>query len=125
MESWQSNPLLPETRAEVAIPIAIGENVLGVLDVQDDEVDGLGENDVDLLQSIANQVAVALQNARLYQHTQQQVAREALIANINQQIRETTDMEDALKVAVRELGRALGTETSVRLVTKSNGNERE
>ena len=125
VESWQSNPLLPETRAEVAIPIAIGENVLGVLDVQDDEVDGLGENDVDLLQSIANQVAVALQNARLYQHTQQQVAREALIANINQQIRETTDMEDALKVAVRELGRALGTETSVRLVTKSNGNERE
>jgi len=122
VDGWQSNPLLPETRAEVAIPIAIGENVLGVLDVQDDEIDGLGENDVDLLQSIANQVAVALQNARLYQHTQQQVAREALIANINQQIRETTDMEDALKVAVRELGRALVTDARVSLRKPESGN---
>jgi nitrate/nitrite-specific signal transduction histidine kinase len=119
-EGWLPNPLLPDTKAEVAIPIAAGENVLGVLDVQDNEVGGLTEADVDLLQSVANQVASALQNARAYQQTQQQVAREALIANINQQIQTTSDIEEALQVAVRELGRALDADTSVRLTSESN-----
>jgi len=125
VDNWQANPLLPDTRAEVAIPIAIGENVLGVLDVQDNHTGGLGEEDVSLLQAIANQVAVALQNAQAYQRTQQQVTREALIANINQQIQSTTEVEDALQIAVRELGRALGTKTSIHLEAKSNGGERE
>ena len=122
-EGWLPNPLLPETKAEVAIPIAVGENVLGVLDVQDDEIDSLTETDIELLQSIANQVAIALQNAQAYQQTQQQIAQEALMANINQQIQSTTDVEEALQVAVRELGRALGTDTSIRLIAKSNGDK--
>jgi len=123
-EGWLPNPLLPDTRAEAAIPIAIGETVLGVLDVQDNAINGLTEADVDLLQSIANQVATALQNARSYQQAQRQADREALMANINQQIQSTTDIEDALKVAVRELGRALGTDTSVKLHSdKGNGHE--
>jgi len=123
VDGWQSNPLLPNTRAEAAIPIAIGENVFGVLDVQADETNGLADTDVDLLTSIANQVASALQNARTYQHSQQQVTREALIANINQRIQSTTDVEEALQVAVRELGRALSINTSVRLVDRSNGDQ--
>ena len=44
--------------------------MLGVLDVQENEVDGLSEEDIDLLRSIANQTAVALQNARQYEQTQ-------------------------------------------------------
>ena len=124
-EGWLPNPLLPETKAEAAIPIAAGENVLGVLDVQEKEANGLTEVDVDLLQSISNQVGSSLQNARAYQRTQQQVARETLMANINQQIQSTTDVEDALKVTVRELGRALGANTSVSLqkVYSNNGQE--
>jgi len=121
VDSWQSNPLLPDTRAEVAVPISLGENVLGVLDVQDDEVGGLSENDVDLLNSIASQVAAALQNARAYQRTQQAVAREALMANINQQIQSTTHIEEALQVTVRELGRVLGLKTGVNLQVIKSG----
>ena len=114
--------MLPETRSEAAIPIAVGENVLGVLDVQDNEVNGLTEEDLELLQSIANQVASALQNAQAYQRTQEQVDREALMTNINQQIQSTNDVEDALKVTVRELGRALGTSASISLKKRKSGN---
>lgn len=121
---WLPNPLLPETRAEIAVPIMSGEKVWGVLDVQHNRANGLGQADVDLLESIANQVAVGLRNASLYEDAQQQARREALLNEINQKILGTTDVQEALQVAVREIGRATGASSaSVRLITNSqNGN---
>ncbi|MBK9052574.1 MAG: GAF domain-containing protein [Chloroflexi bacterium] len=107
-EGWLANPLLPETKAEIAVPIAIGEEVVGVLDVQHNVVDGLQQQDADLLLSIANQVAIALQNARLLAEAQTNADRIAQITAIKEKIQNTTTIEDALQVAVRELGRSTG-----------------
>lgn len=104
---WLPNPLLPETKAEVAIPISFAEEVLGVLDVQEDHVQGLKEDDVELLLSIASQVAIALHNARLLQQAEQRAEQAARLNIIGQKIQRAMTVEEVLAVAARELGDTL------------------
>lgn len=67
---WLPNPALPLTRSEMAVPIIVDDTIIGVLDVQDDKVASLDEGDAKLMRSLANQVAVALTNAQLFEQTQ-------------------------------------------------------
>jgi signal transduction histidine kinase len=64
--SFLPNPLLPETRAEIAVPLIVGDKALGVFDVQSQTVDRFTEEDANIYTTLASQVGVALQNARLY-----------------------------------------------------------
>ena len=112
---WLPNPLLPDTRSELAVPLIVGGQVLGVLDVQADEVDHFTEEDVRIKTTLATQVAVALQNARLYEQTQRQAKRELILREITSQIRGATDPDSVVRTGLRVLGDTLGRSTFVRL----------
>lgn len=60
------NPELPETRSEMALPLVVGGQVLGALDVQSRESQAFSEDDISTLQILADQIAVAIQNANLF-----------------------------------------------------------
>lgn len=121
--NWLPNPLLPDTQSEIAVPIALGDQVLGVLDVQHNKVNGLSEEDASLLQAVANQVAIALQNAREYQQAQARAERQRLLNEINQKIQAAQNVEEALQIAVREIGQAVGAKrTRARLLPIETAN---
>lgn len=107
-EEWLPNPLLPDTKAEIAVPIVIGNQVFGVLDVQHNVINGLTEDDSQLLELVAAQVAIALRNAHLYSQVQRQADRETMINEISQKIQRAVDMDGVLQVTAQELGQSLG-----------------
>lgn len=66
-----TNPLLPYTKSEIALPLMIGDRILGALNVQSTKEADFGPQDVDTLQNMASQVAIAIENARLFQGAQE------------------------------------------------------
>ena len=68
------HPLLPDTKAEMAVPMLSGNDVLGVLDVQAAEAYRFTQDDVDVLTTLASQVAVSLLNATQYEAVRQSEA---------------------------------------------------
>jgi len=70
---YRPNPLLPETRSEVGIPLRVGSRVTGVLDLQSNHPDAFQSDDIAVLQTLADQIAIAIDNARSYELSQQAV----------------------------------------------------
>ncbi len=70
------NPDLPETRSAMALPLRVGGRIIGALDVQSKESAAFSQEDVAVLQILADQVAVAISNARLFERLQESVAAE-------------------------------------------------
>jgi GAF domain-containing protein/HAMP domain-containing protein len=60
------NPDLPDTRSELALPLRVGKNIIGALDVQSKTVNAFTADDIQLLGILADQVAIAIENARLF-----------------------------------------------------------
>jgi GAF domain-containing protein len=68
-----NNPYLPMTRSEMALPLVVRNKLLGVLDIQSDKPQAFNSEDIDILQTLADQLAVAIQNTRLIDETQSAV----------------------------------------------------
>ncbi len=68
------NPELPDTHSEMALPLKIGDTVVGALDVQSTEPSAFGEEDISVLSLLADQVSMAIENARLFDQARKSLA---------------------------------------------------
>jgi methyl-accepting chemotaxis protein len=102
------NPLLPETRSELAVPMIVGGRVIGVFDIQSEQVGRFTDSDVNIQTTLAAQVATSLQNVRSFEQSKSQADLETLVNAIGQKIQRAATVEDTLQVAIREVGLALG-----------------
>ena len=66
-----NNPYLPETRSEMALPLRAGNELIGALDVQSTSANAFSQEDISILSSLADQVSIAIQNARQFEQTRQ------------------------------------------------------
>lgn len=87
-----SHKALPNTRAELAVPLKLGDKVIGVLDVQSDQLYAFDNDDLFILQTLADQTALAIQNARNFQ------AAQNLARFLERRVEErTAELRDALR----------------------------
>lgn len=69
-----NNPDLPETRSEMALPLRASGRIIGVLDVQSKDTNAFSQEDISVISTLADQIAIAIENARLYEENQQALA---------------------------------------------------
>ncbi|HVO42508.1 MAG TPA: GAF domain-containing protein, partial [Aggregatilineales bacterium] len=70
---WRFNPVLPDTRSEMGLPLRLGDTVIGVLDIQSTKQEAFSQADVEVFEVLADQLAVAIDSARLLQETGRRV----------------------------------------------------
>ncbi|CAG0926660.1 Nitrogen fixation regulatory protein [Thermoflexales bacterium] len=99
----------------VYVPLKIGAQAMGILSVQSYQINAYNADTVQLVGNVANQVAIAIQNARLFNEAQARARREQTLREITSHVRGSTDPEVIVHTAIRELGTALGRQTFIRL----------
>jgi GAF domain-containing protein len=105
---YYQNPLLPETRAEAAFPLKVGERIVGVLDVQSKQAYAFAEENLRTLQILADQLAIAVVNTELFAETQEHLAQHRLLHHITTTAASGTTLGEALQSAVNGLQVTLG-----------------
>jgi GAF domain-containing protein/signal transduction histidine kinase len=99
-----ANPLLPDTRSEIALPLVVGDRVLGALDVQSTQAAAFDESSAAVLQSMANQIAIALNNARQFRQTEHQITVQANLTQLGRSLLAATNAEELYRALANTLG---------------------
>lgn len=106
------NPLIPETQSEVALPLFLGTELLGVLDVQSDKPNAFNENELRLLAVISSQLAVSLSNAQQLQMTERRLRDIALANQASRIINEADDVVTMLEQVMELVSNAIGADNA-------------
>jgi len=93
--------VLADTRAELAVPLKVEDRIVGVLDVQSNEPNAFGQEDLFLLQTLADQVAVAVEGARLYAARQEEAWFSTALLQVAAAVSSLDSLDEILETVVR------------------------
>jgi len=100
---YVSHPELADTRSECTVPLVISDRVIGVLDVQSNRVDAFGDDDLFLLQTLSDQLAIAIENARLFEESERRIRSMAALNKMGQAISSTLDPASLLEEIYKQI----------------------
>ena len=106
--TYFANPLLPGTRSEAAMPLKVGERIVGVMDVQSSHPYAFTADSLRTLRILADQLGVAVVNSELFAETQEHLSQHRLLHHITTSAASGTTLEEALESAVTGLQVTLG-----------------
>lgn len=92
--------VLPETRSEAALPLKVEDRILGVLDVQSDQAERFDETDVLVLRALADQIAIAVEDARLYSDLRIRADQLSAVAEVSRVVVSILDLDELLREVV-------------------------
>ena len=102
------NPHLPKTRSEMALPLVIGDEAIGALTVQSTDEAAFHEEDIDALQTMADQLAVAIQNARLHKQEERRSRLLKAANRVGKEVASLLDLDQLLPQTVNIICEAYG-----------------
>ncbi len=105
---FQVTPFHPEARAELGLPLMVGDQVFGAIIIRHSQPNAFSRDDITVLEVLADQIAVGVQNARLFETTLRRAQREQTVVEITGKIRTSGGIDGILRTAVRELRQAMG-----------------
>lgn len=105
---YYANPLLPATRAEAAIPVKVGNRIIGALDVQSTLAYSFTDENIKIIQILADQIGIAIVNSELFADAQERLSQHRLLHHVTTSAASSTTIEEALSSAVQGLQVTLG-----------------
>jgi GAF domain-containing protein/HAMP domain-containing protein len=100
--------LMTSTRSELAVPLQIGGRVLGAINVQSYAPDAFRPQDIEMLQTLCDQLSAAIQNARLAQRSATAADRARLVSRVTAELSATLDLGEVMERAARAVQYGLG-----------------
>ena len=95
--------VIPDTHSEAVFPLIVGDTMLGVLDIQSDEIAAFKEDDILVLQSLAGQVATAIQNASVYEVERSRRLLSEKLYDIGRALSRTLNLQEVLNLILKQL----------------------
>jgi GAF domain-containing protein len=117
VEEAQAEPRKPQGQSALATPLKLRDELIGVLGIQDERSDRRWtEEEIALIEAVSEQMSLAIENARLFEHTQRDAWRNQVISETTARVWASAEIDEVMRAAVAELGDKLkASEVVIRL----------
>ncbi|MCA9936228.1 MAG: GAF domain-containing protein [Ardenticatenaceae bacterium] len=105
---WLPNPTLPDTRAELALPLRVRDEIIGALTVQSAQANAFDEGLIGTLQTMSDQLAVAIENAQLLAGAEARNRQQRLLNEISARMYQSVDVTEIVRVGLQAISDQLG-----------------
>jgi GAF domain-containing protein len=106
-KEWLANPHLPQTKAELALPLRVRGRVIGALTAQSETAHLFSDELIQVLQTLCDQLATAVANAQLLKRVEDRAQRQQALAKISTELHQTSDVDEILKISLHAISKHL------------------